>query len=378
MSVWSQLSGDREAVEPLRVLVTGGCGFIGSAVVRHLVQGGSAYVLNIDKLTYAGDLAALAEVAGSPCYRFRRIDVCNGKVVGEEFDSFQPNWVIHLAAESHVDRSIDAPAAFIETNILGTFTLLEAALRYWQHLSDGRKTSFRFLHVSTDEVYGSLPLTGGAFTEQSAYAPNSPYAASKAAADHLARAWHRTYGLPVMISNCSNNFGPFQFPEKLIPTAIIAALEGRPVPVYGDGGNSRDWLFVDEHVRALLAILQRGQPGKTYLVGANAEMSNVMLVRMICRLLDELVPASPARPHEQLIAFVPDRPGHDLRYAINPARLRSELDWRPQESFPDALRQTIQWYLDHRDWWQRIRREGYGGERLGLGPRRVSSRVDAK
>jgi dTDP-glucose 4,6-dehydratase len=378
MPMSSRLSAGRDGPRPLHVLVTGGCGFIGSAVVRHLVRSGRTEVLNIDKLTYAGDLASVSEAAGSPRYRLCTADVCDGKTVGEEFESFQPDWVIHLAAESHVDRSIDAPAAFVQTNVVGTFTLLEAALRYWQQLPDARKPSFRFLHVSTDEVYGSLPLGGGAFTEDSAYAPNSPYAASKAAADHLARAWHRTYGLPVMISNCSNNFGPFQFPEKLIPTAIIAALEGKAVPVYGDGSNTRDWLHVDEHVRALLAILERGRPGMTYLIGARAETSNLALVRAICRLLDELVPGSASRPHEQLVTFVPDRPGHDLRYAIDPTWLCKELDWRPQESFPSALRKTIQWYLDHREWWRRIRHEKYGGERLGLAVERALGRMDAK
>jgi dTDP-glucose 4,6-dehydratase len=376
MPVSSRLPAGRKDPRPLHILVTGGCGFIGSAVVRHLVQGGRTEVLNIDKLTYAGDLASVAEVVGNARYRFQRADVCDGEAVCEAFESFQPDWVIHLAAESHVDRSIDAPAAFVQTNVVGTFTLLEAALRYWQQLPDARKSSFRFLHVSTDEVYGSLPPAGGAFTEESAYAPNSPYAASKAAADHLARAWHRTYGLPVMISNCSNNFGPFQFPEKLIPTAIIAALEGRAVPIYGDGGNTRDWLHVDEHVRALLTILERGLPGVTYLVGAKAETSNLVLVRTICSLLDEFLPTSPARPHEQLITFVPDRPGHDLRYAIDPTRLCTQLDWRPQESFPIALRKTVHWYLHHRDWWLRMHRERYGGERLGLDVART--RMDAK
>jgi dTDP-glucose 4,6-dehydratase len=366
-----------EAASSLRVLVTGGCGFIGSACVRRLIRDQGAQVVNLDKLTYAGDPASLAEVAEDPRYTFRRIDVCDGESVFEQLRAFQPDWVIHLAAESHVDRSIAAPAAFVQTNVVGTAMMLEAALRYWQQLAGERRQRFRFLHVSTDEVYGTLPLERGSFTEGSAYAPNSPYAASKAAADHLARAWHRTYGLPVVVSNCCYNFGPFQFPEKLIPTVVIAALQGRRLPVYGAGANVRDWLHVDDHVRALIAIAERGAPGATYLVGANTELSNIDLVRSVCRILDELLAGSEHCPHERLIEFVPDRPGHDLRYAVDATRLRSELGWAPREPFPAALRNTVQWYLDHRDWWGRILRERYRGERLGLGLDRSPDRATA-
>jgi dTDP-glucose 4,6-dehydratase len=370
-------AGPRIGAASLRVLVTGGCGFIGSACVRRLIREHGAQVLNLDKLTYAGDPAPVGEVADDPRYAFRRIDVCDGESVFAQLRAFQPDRVIHLAAESHVDRSIDAPAAFVQTNVVGTAMMLEAALRYWQQLTVERRQRFRFLHVSTDEVYGTLPLGRGSFTEASAYAPNSPYAASKAAADHLARAWHRTYGLPVVVSNCCNNFGPFQFPEKLIPTVVIAALQGRTVPVYGEGANVRDWLHVDDHARALIAIAERGAPGATYLVGANTELSNLELVRSVCRILDEVAAGSEHRPHERLIEFVPDRPGHDLRYAIDATRLRTELGWAPQESFPAALRKTVQWYLDNRAWWGRIQRERYPGERLGLGVDRSPERAKA-
>ena len=351
-------------IAPSRILVTGGCGFIGSALVRHLVGTGKLSVFNVDKLSYAGDLANVAEVAENPLYDFQCVDICDGRALSEIFATFNPDAVVHLAAESHVDRSIDRPNDFIVTNVVGTYTVLEAARRYWQRLDSERRERFRLLHVSTDEVYGSLPLDGGYFDETSPYAPNSPYAASKAAADHLARAWSRTYGLPVIISNCSNNYGPYQFPEKLIPTAIIAALENRPIPVYGTGANIRHWLYVDDHVRALLRILERGSIGQTYAVGGNAEISNIDLVRRICAAFDELMP-SPNGPHADLITFVDDRPGHDFRYAIDDLRLRNELGWVPMEDFDRGLSKTIVWYLEHREWWDRLRRVRYDGRRLG-------------
>jgi dTDP-glucose 4,6-dehydratase len=353
------------AIAPSRILVTGGCGFIGSALIRHLVSACKLSIFNVDKLSYAGDLANVSEVVDNPLYDFQCVDVCDGRALNEIFEAFYPDAVVHLAAESHVDRSIDHPGDFIATNIVGTYTVLECALRFWQKLDTERQKRFRLLHVSTDEVYGSLPLDGGRFNETSPYAPNSPYAASKAAADHLVRAWWRTYRLPVIISNCSNNYGPHQFPEKLIPTAIIAALEDRPIPVYGTGANIRNWLYVDDHVRALLMILTRGAIGQTYAVGGNAEISNIELVRRICAALDELMPTSSSRRHADLITFVADRPGHDFRYAVDDRRLRSELGWMPVEDFPTGLRKTIVWYLQHREWWDRLRRERYDGRRLG-------------
>ena len=351
-----------------RVLLTGGCGFVGSALVRHLISETSAEVLNLDKLTYAGNLAAVAAVAGSPRYRFSRLDVCDSAKVASEIAAFEPDLIIHLAAESHVDRSIDESVDFVQTNLVGTHTLLEGARCYWRGLPDGRKRQFRFVHVSTDEVYGTLDLDKGKFVEESPYRPNSPYAATKAGSDHLARAWHRTYDLPIIISNCCNNFGPFQFPEKLIPTTIIAALEGRPLPVYGTGANVRDWLFVEDHVRALVALAERGVPGATYLVGGDAELTNLDLVKQLCRILDRAKPASPHRPHEQLIQFVPDRPGHDLRYAVDSTRLRTELGWSPRQSLALALERTVLWYLENRDWWEELRRVRYDGRRLGISP----------
>lgn len=350
-----------------RFLVTGGCGFIGSALVRHLVGERRVRVLNLDKLTYAGDPSTVASVADDPLYAFAEIDICDGASVSRALAEFRPHAVMHLAAESHVDRSIDGPSEFISTNVVGTFTMLEAALRHWQGLDEAAREGFRFLHVSTDEVYGSLPLEGEArFDEASRYAPNSPYAASKAGSDHLARAWGRTYGLPVLVSNCSNNYGPFQFPEKLIPTMILAALEGRSLPVYGEGLNVRDWLHVEDHVRALLAVVERGKPGRTYLIGGGAERRNIDLVRALCAVLDELLPASDHQPHADLIRYVTDRPAHDLRYAVDDARLRSELGWRPMRDLETGLRQTVGWYLDNRAWWQRLRAERYDGGRLGL------------
>ena len=360
------ISTSREA-PPARLMVTGGCGFIGSALVRHLVGNRRASVLNIDKLTYAGDPSTVAEVAADPLYCFSQSDIGDARALAQLFDDFRPDAVFHLAAESHVDRSIDGPAEFIKTNIVGTHVLLEAALKYHRSLSGERREAFRFVHISTDEVYGSLALEDSArFNEASRYAPNSPYAATKASSDHLARAWSRTYGLPVIISNCSNNYGPFQFPEKLIPTMIIAAVEGRPLPVYGTGANVRDWLFVEDHVGALTMLLDKGEPGETYLIGGGYEKSNIDLVHELCAVLDELLPQSKFRPHKKLISFVKDRPAHDLRYAVDDSRLRSELSWSPRETFQTGLRRTVAWYLDNRTWWERLGQHRYQGERLGL------------
>ena len=359
-------SSSWKALHSRRILVTGGCGFIGSTLVRHLIENEAARILCLDKLTYAGDPERLAVVIDDPRYGFHQSDICDRSNFVSQLSEFAPDVVIHLAAENHVDRSIDAPDAFVRTNVMGTFNVLDASLHYWRNLPESRKNSFRVLNVSTDEVYGTLALGNSRFTEQSPYAPNSPYAATKAAADHLARAWHRTYGLPVIISNSCNNYGPFQFPDKLIPTMIISAIEGRPLPVYGTGANVRDWLHVDDHVQALLAIATNGAPGTTYPVGADSEMSNIDLVTMICRTLDDLLPASPQRPHERLISFVTDRPGHDLRYAVDSQRLRRELGWMPRKEFSSGLRQTIEWYLNNSAWWQRIRRNRYDGRRLGL------------
>ncbi len=348
-----------------RFLITGGAGFIGSAVVRYLVRETDYRVCVVDKLTYAGNLASLAPIANNPRYSFIRADIADAARMKDVFSSFQPDAVMHLAAESHVDRSIDGPAAFIETNIIGTYTLLETALAYWRKLSNGAQSAFRFHHISTDEVFGSLDADG-CFTETTAYAPRSPYSASKAASDHLVRAWHHTYGLPVLITNCSNNYGPYHFPEKLIPLTIINGLEGKKLPVYGEGGNIRDWLYVEDHARALLCVLNGGRPGETYCIGGRSERANLDVVRAICALLDELAPSQAIGSRDSLIAFVADRPGHDLRYAIDPARICSELGWQPQESFESGLRKTVEWYLSNRSWWQAIRDNVYAGERLGV------------
>jgi dTDP-glucose 4,6-dehydratase len=347
----------------MRVLVTGGAGFIGSAVCRHLAGDLGAEVLNIDKLTYAANLSSLASISGLANYRGLVADICDGTTVDEAFRSFQPETVIHLAAESHVDRSINGSAAFIETNIVGTHRLLEAALRYWRAAPANIKNSFRFLHVSTDEVFGSLGANG-LFCETTPYDPSSPYSASKAASDHLVLAWHRTYGLPTLISNCSNNYGPYQFPEKLIPLVILNALEGRPLPVYGTGSNVRDWLHVEDHARALLLILAKGSVGETYNVGGRNEQTNLAVVEGICELMDRLHPKS--HPHRKLITFVSDRPGHDLRYAIDATKIETQLGWRARESFETGLEKTVRWYLDNPAWWQPLRQTVYGGERLGL------------
>lgn len=347
------------------VLVTGGAGFIGSHVVRRLVHSRQYTVLNVDALTYAGNLESLDSLSEHPNYGFRQLDICDADAMQQAFRGFRPDAVIHLAAETHVDRSIEGPGAFVNTNIVGTATLLNAALSFWRDLDAEFQASFRFLHVSTDEVYGSLP-GDRFFTERSPMRPNSPYAASKAASDHLVRAWHKTYGLPVVISNCSNTYGPYQFPEKLIPTAILAALEGKPIPVYGEGTNIRDWLYVEDHVAALCRILEDGRVGETYNVGGGCQRQNIDVVKQICTLLDELLPNSQHRPHDRLITFVKDRPSHDLRYAVDFTKIRDELGWVPAETFETDLKKTVRWYLDNSDWWKRIRTEIYKGERLGL------------
>lgn len=349
----------------MKVVVTGGAGFIGSAVVRMLIERTDWQVLNLDLLTYAGNLDSLASVASSSRYKFVQLDIADRPGVRDLLNAERPDAIMHLAAESHVDRSIDGPGAFLQTNVVGTCALLDCVLGYWRTLSAPLKNRFRFHHVSTDEVYGSLGPEG-AFCEDSPYAPNSPYSASKAASDHFVRAWHHTYGLPVVITNCSNNYGPCQFPEKLIPLTIVRGLEGRPMPVYGKGENVRDWLYVEDHVRALKLVLEKGRVGEVYNIGGGAERRNIDVVRALCDLLDEMLPGSPNRPHSNLITFVTDRPGHDLRYAIDAAKLSGELGWRPQESFESGLGKTVRWYLDNRQWWNRILSGVYRTERLGL------------
>jgi dTDP-glucose 4,6-dehydratase len=349
----------------MRVLVTGGAGFIGSAVCRLFVGELSATVLNVDKLTYAANLGSLRPIEACPRYTFRRADICDRQAMAAAMQEFDPDAVLHLAAESHVDRSIDGPAEFIRTNIEGTSVLLDAALAHWRRLPAERAARFRFHHVSTDEVFGSLGNTGK-FTETTRYQPNSPYSASKAASDHLVRAWRETFGLPTVISNCSNNYGPCHFPEKLIPLAILKGLNGEPIPVYGRGENVRDWLYVEDHARALYTVLNEAPPGESYNIGGHAERTNLDVVRSICRLLDEMLPASPHRPHERLITFVADRPGHDRRYAMDTAKIRRELGWEPRENFESGLRKTISWYLGNRWWWEPIWSGSYRGERLGI------------
>ncbi|KAA3507682.1 dTDP-glucose 4,6-dehydratase [Agrobacterium rosae] len=346
----------------MRVLVTGGAGFIGSAVVRNLVLDKGYEVLNVDKLTYAGTLTSLKSVEENPRYRFLRADICDGAAISSAFESFQPDRVMHLAAESHVDRSITGAADFVKTNVVGSFTMLECARAYWLGLEGGKKSKFRFLHVSTDEVYGSLG-DDGLFTETTPYDPSSPYSATKAASDHLAKAWARTYELPVVISNCSNNYGPFHFPEKLIPLMVINALENKKLPVYGNGANIRDWLYVEDHAKALDIIAERGRLGETYNVGGRNERRNIDVVKRVCSLMDELRPGS--QSHHALITYVVDRPGHDARYAIDATRLETELGWKAVENFDTGIEKTIRWYLDNRWWWEPLR-QGYDGSRLGL------------
>ena len=349
-----------------RILVTGGAGFIGSAVARHLIAETDHQVLVLDKLTYAGNLDSLRPVENNPRYGFVKADILDAPTMRQVLASFHPEIVMHLAAESHVDRSIDGPGAFIQTNVVGTYTLLQAALAHWQTLSGAERDAFRFHHVSTDEVFGSL-APDGQFTESTPYDPRSPYSASKAASDHLVRAWHHTYGLPVVVSNCSNNYGPYHFPEKLIPLVILNALEGKPLPVYGDGLQVRDWLYVEDHARALLRIAEAGRVGESYNVGGHNEKTNLDVVRAICAAVDGIAPDSRIGPREALITFVKDRPGHDRRYAIDPGKIERDLGWRPQETFETGLAKTVRWYLDNRSWWERIRSGVYRGERLGAG-----------
>ena len=347
-----------------KILVTGGAGFIGSAVVRHLVNNLNCSVVNVDKLTYAGNLSSLSSVDQNPLYSFEYADINDRSLITVILDQHQPDAIMHLAAESHVDRSIDGPSDFIQTNIVGTYSLLECARSYWRQLSSSKQDDFRFHHISTDEVFGTLGETDS-FTEETAYDPRSPYSASKASSDHLVRAWHETYGLPVVLSNCSNNYGPYHFPEKLIPLMIIKALKGEKLPVYGTGENIRDWLYVDDHANALCKILFEGKKGESYNVGGNAEVSNLDVVRNICRLLDELSPRPGMSRYEEQIDFVADRPGHDYRYAIDSTKIRNELGWKPIETFETGLRRTVEWYLANSSWWKPILTGEYRGQRLG-------------
>lgn len=353
----------------MKILITGGAGFIGSAVIRHIIHCTADSVVNVDKLTYAGNLESLATVSNSERYAFEQVDICNQAELERVFDQHQPDAVMHLAAESHVDRSIDGPAAFIETNIVGTYTLLEVARKSWQQLDAEKKENFRFHHISTDEVFGDLEGTDDLFTEATPYAPSSPYSASKASSDHLVRAWLRTYGLPTLITNCSNNYGPYHFPEKLVPLMILNALEGKPLPVYGKGNQIRDWLYVEDHARALYKVVTEGEVGETYNIGGHNEKQNIEVVKTICVLLEELALSKPAgvNRYEDLITYVKDRPGHDLRYAIDASKIAKELNWTPDETFETGLRKTVQWYLDNQTWCQHVQDGSYQRERLGEG-----------
>jgi len=366
--------GNGLALRNRKVLVTGGCGFIGSALVRTLVRECEAQVLNLDKLTYAGSPSTVAAVAQLSGYKFARIDIRDGARLDDAIRRFEPDAVVHLAAESHVDRSIDGPADFIQTNVIGTYALLETSLRYHRSLPEAKRQQFRFLHISTDEVYGALGHDDAPFTEETQHRPNSPYSASKAASDHLAAAWRHTFGVPTLITNCGNNYGLFQFPEKFIPTLIIRALKGQELPIYGGGSNARDWIHVEDHARALLGVLAFGRVGGKYLIGAGEQCRNLDLAEMICDLVDCAVPRN--QPSRALLTHVADRPGHDHRYAIDPSRIRAEIGWRPQRSLAEGLESTVRWYIDHKDWWEGIFRSGrYGGERLGLDPRHPRRQV---
>ncbi|MGR5319940.1 dTDP-glucose 4,6-dehydratase [Vibrio sp. DNB22_19_1] len=353
----------------MKILVTGGAGFIGSAVIRHIIRDTQDTVINLDKLTYAGNLESLAEVSDSERYHFEHVDICDRNELDRVFAEYKPDAVMHLAAESHVDRSIDGPAAFIETNVMGTYHLLEAARQYWLTLDEVGKSAFRFHHISTDEVYGDLEGTDDLFTETTSYAPSSPYSASKASSDHLVRAWQRTYGLPTIVTNCSNNYGPYHFPEKLIPLMILNALDGKPLPVYGDGMQIRDWLFVEDHARALYKVVTEGEIGETYNIGGHNEKANIEVVKTICSLLEEFRPNKPAgvNSYESLITYVKDRPGHDVRYAIDATKIAQELNWTPEETFESGIRKTVEWYLNNQQWWQRVLDGSYSLERLGAG-----------
>ncbi|OSN08806.1 dTDP-glucose 4,6-dehydratase [Lonsdalea britannica] len=353
----------------MKILVTGGAGFIGSAVVRHIISNTSDAVVNVDKLTYAGNLESLTDVEDHERYVFVQADICDRAALDDIFQTHRPDAVMHLAAESHVDRSIDGPAAFIETNIVGTYTLLEAARAYWLSLDEAKKSRFRFHHISTDEVYGDLEGVDDLFTETTSYAPSSPYSASKASSDHLVRAWQRTYGFPTIVTNCSNNYGPYHFPEKLIPLMILNALEGKPLPVYGNGMQIRDWLFVEDHARALYTVVTTGEVGETYNIGGHNEKANIDVVKTICALLEERVPNKPdgIKQYQDLITYVKDRPGHDVRYAIDASKIARELGWKPQETFESGIRKTVEWYLTHREWWSRVQDGSYARERLGMG-----------
>ncbi|CAH1552734.1 dTDP-glucose 4,6-dehydratase [Vibrio rotiferianus] len=352
----------------MKIMVTGGAGFIGSAVIRHIINHTDNEVINVDKLTYAGNLESLESIESDPRYTFEQVDICDHQAMSELFYQHQPDAVMHLAAESHVDRSIDGPASFIETNIVGTYTLLEVCRAYWSKLVSERKEHFRFHHISTDEVYGDLEGPNDLFTEKTAYDPSSPYSASKAASDHLVRAWLRTYGLPTVVTNCSNNYGPYHFPEKLIPLMILNALEGKHLPIYGNGQQIRDWLYVEDHARALYEVLTKGKVGETYNIGGHNEKTNLEVVHYICELLEEFVPNKPASitQYKDLITFVEDRPGHDIRYAIDASKIDQQLGWKPVETFESGIRKTVQWYINNRDWVDRVLEGSYSRERLGV------------